>query len=421
MQHSKKPVHSPPSPSNVTSADDPDIRKILALFHSGNYQAAMIHAETSINNPNIQTSTKAWIKRQLPNIKTSWAWFLMQTGKCDDAIIFFEQSLKSSQSAEAIKGLAICQFKLRKVDEAEESFQRYLELNPNDHQIGYLYTDVLESQGKYREAIEIIEQLEKQNPLLSRRKSNLENKYEESHSQSRLSDQLFTLTWNIDIHEDIANLILEELHAAAMHLQNHFGMELPTSNIEVILYGREVFDSVVPYSPKWATALYDGRIRIPINNSNYNIKKLRKTLRHELFHAFLAEQVDRRKIPTWFNEGLAQLAECINSCAPFNFPPTPSIFLSRQDLEESWTKLDKTKANLAYRQSYYIILFLVSELAKQKDITSEENTSGEGLINRLGRSSRLDSDSLLEEVPITFKKLHELAQASWDKRLTIHH
>ena len=270
------------------------------------------------------------------------------------------------------------------------------------------------------EAIEIIEQLEKQNPELSKRKSNLENKYEESHSQSRLSDQLFTLTWNIDIHEDIANLILEELHAAAMHLQNHFGMALPTSNIEVILYGREVFDSVVPYSPKWATALYDGRIRIPINNSNYNIKKLRKTLRHELFHAFLAEQVDRRKIPTWFNEGLAQLAECINSCPPFNFPPTPSIFLSRQELEESWTKLDKTKANLAYRQSYYIILFLVSELGKQQDITNEENTSGEGLINRLGRSSRLDSDSLLKEVPITFKKLHELAQASWDKRLTIH-
>jgi len=60
-------------------------------------------------------------------------------------------------------------------------------------------------------------------------------------------------------------------------------------------------------APDWSSGLYDGRVRIVIEDYPTEREAIRRTLRHELTHAVLHTVGTR--IPTWLHEGMAQLTE----------------------------------------------------------------------------------------------------------------
>jgi hypothetical protein len=100
--------------------------------------------------------------------------------------------------------------------------------------------------------------------------------------------------------------ILDTLEAQYRTLQNDLGIS-PRNSISVSLYtNREFFD--VTQAPAWTAALNDGKIRIPISGLTGMTPALNRVLRHELTHSFIA-QITHGNVPTWLNEGIAQLEE----------------------------------------------------------------------------------------------------------------
>lgn len=82
--------------------------------------------------------------------------------------------------------------------------------------------------------------------------------------------------------------------------------QFPRERLTVVLYGDKSFN-VVSGGHEWAAALYDGKIRVPVQNFRTTKRQLKKTLRHEYCH-FLVRSITPQ-CPSWINEGLAQLAE----------------------------------------------------------------------------------------------------------------
>ena len=81
----------------------------------------------------------------------------------------------------------------------------------------------------------------------------------------------------------------------------------PPESIAVILYTDQAFADITN-APRWAGALNDGRIRVPVHGLSAVDARLSRVLKHELTHSFIYQKTGGL-CPTWLNEGLAQWME----------------------------------------------------------------------------------------------------------------
>lgn len=123
----------------------------------------------------------------------------------------------------------------------------------------------------------------------------------------------FRLSYDGD-RSDLLNFgytqILRELETAYQEFGELFGVfpvEAGRPRISVVLYHRSQFDAVTGLGD-WAGGVFDGTVRIPVEDFAREKRGLKRVLRHELTHAFI-DVVGGRHVPGWLNEGLAQLLE----------------------------------------------------------------------------------------------------------------
>ncbi|MDP6540471.1 MAG: hypothetical protein QF903_05785 [Planctomycetota bacterium] len=105
-------------------------------------------------------------------------------------------------------------------------------------------------------------------------------------------------------------LLLNDLEAAYQDFGELFGrffVEEGRPKVEVLVYRREEFSELTGIG-HWAGGVFDGKVRVPIEDLDAERKVLTGILRHELLHAFVKE-VGGRGVPGWLNEGLAQWVE----------------------------------------------------------------------------------------------------------------
>lgn len=77
--------------------------------------------------------------------------------------------------------------------------------------------------------------------------------------------------------------------------------------ISVVLYRKDQFRAATGIG-HWAGGLYDGVVRVPVEDLSRERAQLARVLRHELAHAFVARRAKGRA-PGWLNEGLAMRLE----------------------------------------------------------------------------------------------------------------
>jgi tetratricopeptide (TPR) repeat protein len=101
-------------------------------------------------------------------------------------------------------------------------------------------------------------------------------------------------------------------------------------------------------APNWSNGLYDGRIRIPIEDYQQESASLRATFRHEYTHAALHRVGPT--VPTWLHEGLAQYVEGRNiSVSRNHLQAKPALVPSLADLQGDWTRwTDRDQVQSAY-------------------------------------------------------------------------
>lgn len=114
-------------------------------------------------------------------------------------------------------------------------------------------------------------------------------------------------------------------------------------------------------APDWSSGLYDGRVRIVIDNYPQQKDAIRRTLRHELTHAVLHTVGTR--IPTWLHEGMAQMMEgrpvdLAHQALEARLP----LLLQPADLDGNWTGWSDTdKVAQAYFYSMLLSDWLTQE------------------------------------------------------------
>ncbi|MCZ6598242.1 MAG: peptidase MA family metallohydrolase [Planctomycetota bacterium] len=100
-------------------------------------------------------------------------------------------------------------------------------------------------------------------------------------------------------------------HVAAYEdMRNWFGIDPYLESgrkLRVVLYDRADFDTLTGLGD-WAGGVFDGVLRITVEDLETERSRWQRILRHELVHAFVRE-VGGRDVPGWLNEGLAQLLE----------------------------------------------------------------------------------------------------------------
>jgi hypothetical protein len=101
--------------------------------------------------------------------------------------------------------------------------------------------------------------------------------------------------------------VLENAYQEFGELFGRRPVENGRPKIKVIVYKRDSFHEATGIG-HWAGGLYDGTIRVPLENLRGEKAELERVLRHETAHAFVAE-LGGKGVPGWINEGLAQWLE----------------------------------------------------------------------------------------------------------------
>lgn len=100
---------------------------------------------------------------------------------------------------------------------------------------------------------------------------------------------------------------LEEAYRSFAELFGHHPVGPGKPKIQVVVHGRESFGRLTGLG-HWAGGVYDGVVRVPVEDLAGELSELRRVLRHELVHAFV-RALGGRDVPGWLNEGLAQWLE----------------------------------------------------------------------------------------------------------------
>jgi hypothetical protein len=103
------------------------------------------------------------------------------------------------------------------------------------------------------------------------------------------------------------SMVLEGAYQQYGELFGFYPVENGRAKIRVILYRREGFHEATGIG-HWAGGLYDGTVRVPVEDLGREKQTLTRVLRHELAHAFVHD-LGGRTVPGWINEGLAQRLE----------------------------------------------------------------------------------------------------------------
>ncbi|QWV92272.1 hypothetical protein KP004_13750 [Geomonas oryzisoli] len=169
---------------------------------------------------------------------------------------------------------------------------------------------------------------------------------------------MFDLSFDAELPPGLSGQVLDALESAYNTVGSDLG-RFPTTRIPVLLYTKKDYSSVTA-GPDWSGGLYDGKIRLPVGGLTEVTPQLRAIIFHEFTHVLVAE-LTHGNVPTWFNEGLAEI-EGRKLFAP-KLPPLTGAadkhLLPLADLSRGFSGMGGAQAWMAYQQSFSMTSFMV--------------------------------------------------------------
>ena len=285
-------------------------------FDHGNFSKARTYFESGLR-----------FDSQNPTILNYYAALLVRTGNAPEALPYAERAVRAApDSPDALTVLGYVQFAADRTQEAIRSWKHSLELRPDA------------TVQKY---------LEK-----AQRDATTEADYAEHESSH------FTLRYEgKQTSEALRGQLLASLESEYDDLVRELGIA-PRNNIPVVLYTEQSFFDVTQ-APSWSGAVFDGKLRIPINGLTSVTPELARVLKHELAHSFIS-QLSGGRCPQWLNEGIAQAVEpkqiAHGQLLADLFRTQREISLNA--LEGSFMQFSSTQATVAYEESLAAVQYI---------------------------------------------------------------
>jgi tetratricopeptide (TPR) repeat protein len=171
---------------------------------------------------------------------------------------------------------------------------------------------------------------------------------------------MFDLSFDAELPPGLAAEVLDALESAYNSVGADLGL-FPTTRIPVLLYTKSDYSSVTA-GPDWSGGLYDGKIRLPVGGITKVNQQMRGIIFHEFTHVLIAE-LTHGNIPTWLNEGLAEVEgrKEFNHLSPeLARAAKGGKLLTLATLSGGFTAMAGTEAGLAYQQSYSMADYMVA-------------------------------------------------------------
>ncbi|MDP6964098.1 MAG: tetratricopeptide repeat protein [Planctomycetota bacterium] len=239
-----------------------------------------------------------------------------------------------------------------KVDEARAIVEQGMHEFADNHRLIALMADISSIQGDVERAVVLMTQALNQNPnneFYANKLLQFETEAKvfvnylsasTAHFESNFDAQNRSMVRNIDD-------LQQDLERAWSDISNHLGVS-NQRRIVVLWLAKEDYQA---QAPDWSLGVYDGRIRIVVDDYPESRPQLLATLKHELTHAILHSTGLR--IPTFVQEGLAQMYE------PRNVDLVRKSYLHGElpelsELEGQWTSwqnVEQVQSAYAYSLS----------------------------------------------------------------------
>ena len=264
-----------------------------------------------------------------PGILDMYVATLLQLHQSQQAISYAEHATRlAPNSADSFYLLGRAYFESDRTDEAIHAWKRSLALRPDPN----VSTELARAE----------------------RESSAENNFAEAD------------TGHFNLHYEggqssaaLRRQILDSLESSYNQLSNDFGVA-PRDAISVSLYTNQAFFDVTQ-APNWAGALYDGKLRIPIDGLNSMTPSLARVLKHELTHSFIRD-ITKGRCPQWLNEGVAMSEEprALNSSLARQLA---QLYAAQRQaplssLEGSFVNLSGREAQMAYVEALAATLYI---------------------------------------------------------------
>ncbi len=221
------------------------------------------------------------------------ATLLLGDGELERAVELFERCHQARPEdgvfrgnlAEALVRLSRARYEAHQIQQALTALTRALELAPERDDAGALArvrerwsSEALIEQNQWTEGSDL---------------------FELSYDTSRL-----------DILEN-SQVVLDHLERSYERLREWFGRdpvrEHAAPKIRVVLYSPVEFDTLTGIGD-WAGGVFDGVVRVSLQELALEDQRWKDVLAHELVHAFI-HALGGDSVPGWLNEGLAQFLE----------------------------------------------------------------------------------------------------------------
>lgn len=280
--------------------------------------------------------------------------FLLSKGDWSHAADQYHRALAfDPNSVPLLLNLAVLDLKQSQFAEALEPLERARSLARNSPDVAKLMGWAFYGSNRLDQAVEEWKRAEelRPDPEVERALEKAERDRAEERDYREGETAHFDLKYYGGAAPDLARGILRTLEGHYRDISGQLDFE-PRSPVVVILYTREAFQDITR-APAWAGAVYDGRIRVPVQGLSAVTPDLSRVMRHELVHSFITQKTHGR-CPTWLQEGIAQWFEGRRSREEagglinvYAHNAGPSL----ADLEGSWMALPGDAAGLAYAWS----------------------------------------------------------------------
>lgn len=404
------------SPTSAAPHDQILQHNIKELFEKKDFHKALEFIEEKLVDRRIHEKTKKWLRAHLPVIYLSIGYDYLGKNQCAKALPYLEKSHEITTNKSTLKALAFCHKDIGDQPRAVFYVDQARKNNIYDLELLKLHKEIMESEQRldltrdyYNFAKRDLEAKNKSESVnkIKKEQKEINKKLAESKNQISFRSNHFFMRYNNSIEANLADKTLEFLDDKIQALVGEYMFNLPKSQIEVVLYKFENFYEANNNSPLWAAALYDGRLRIPIKSLQKFDEQYKIILSHELVHALLAEIKQRRHLPTWIEEGLAQLISCTNNCRSVVGKKSGNTFLTKITLEDTFLKLTKRNSQRAYQQSLYILLYIANDYTD--DIA-------ERIVEAIRNLKVLSSDEILNfTINTDFTSIYNGAKDKWNR------
>lgn len=188
---------------------------------------------------------------------------------------------------------------------AEKNIRQLLKETPDDQNLQLHLAWILHEQERYEDCIAYVQSRNFKHEDLDYLKQKSEALIREMDELKIERSMHFRVEFEgrparSDIAEALA--VLEVAYDSLCHLFDFH----PENKMHLVLYESSQYQGVGP-RPEWVGAVFDGKLRIPVNVMAYR-EIYRPMFFHELTHAFI-RAMTRYHVPLWVNEGIAQVID----------------------------------------------------------------------------------------------------------------